>query len=297
MYINRSAFLKLCRGKPSGTFNALKAPLPTPSTNPDPIQNKQDNPRSTFERPPTLPLVLASFTLHDVSTSQEKSGVVIPIIISSQSDHIPCSALVDTGSPVTLVSEKMQHQLNYPATPLESYYHLVGATSDTLTTLGTVQVDMALDRKILPTPAIIVSLLAHLVILGLNFLKLTKFKIDFETNNVEIGLEIYPADMRCITSSISTIIITTSDVYRPCQLLPNKKACWMVTITLIIVIVLTTVVSHTHCHLKPPLKKHEESFASPARNFVWKELLTYGTSIRFSVATSELQEHLPSIPP
>ena len=57
--------------------------------------------------------------------------------IGNQHDHIICSALVDTGSPVTLLSEKMQHQLNLPATPLKSHCHLVWATDDALTTLRT----------------------------------------------------------------------------------------------------------------------------------------------------------------
>ena len=100
--------MKLCRRKPSGPPNTPTAPLPTPSTDLDPTQNRIDNPKATPERLPTLSLVLASFTLDDVSASQEKSGVVIPITISSQQDHISCSALVDTGSPVTQLSEKIQ---------------------------------------------------------------------------------------------------------------------------------------------------------------------------------------------
>ena len=87
-------------------------------------------------------MVIASFKLHDFSVSQEKSGVIILITISSQHDHILCSALVDTGSPATLLSEKIQSQFKFPATPLESQYNLLGATGGTLTTLGTVQVDI-----------------------------------------------------------------------------------------------------------------------------------------------------------
>ena len=64
----------------------------------DPTWNRLVIPTSTPERLPFLPLVLASFALHDVSASQEKSGVVIPITISSQHNLISCSALVDTGS-------------------------------------------------------------------------------------------------------------------------------------------------------------------------------------------------------
>ena len=44
------------------------------------------------ERPPTLPLALASFTSQDASASQEKSAVVIPTTISSRHRHISCSA-------------------------------------------------------------------------------------------------------------------------------------------------------------------------------------------------------------
>ena len=72
---------------------------------------------------------------------------------------------------------------------------------------------MASDYKIWPTPAIFLSSLAHPLIPGLNFLKLTKSKTEFETNNIETGSKIYPAEVHCITSSSSTIIITTSDVY------------------------------------------------------------------------------------
>ena len=83
------------------------------------------------------------------------------------------------------------------------------------------------------------------LILGLNFHKLTKSKIDFDTNNVEIGLKIHPADVHCITDSTSTITIPTSHIYRPCQLLHNKKACWMVAIMIIIVITLITLLHRT----------------------------------------------------
>ena len=127
------------------------------------------------------------------------------------------------------------------------------------------------------------SSLAQPLILGLKFLKLTKSKIDFETNTVETGSKIYQVDTHCLKSSTSTIIIPASDVCRPCQLLLNKKACWMVIFTLITVIILTAVASHSLCHFKPPFGKQNESFVSPERNLTWKELLAYGTSIRFTV--------------
>ena len=80
----------------------------------------------------------------------------------------------------------------------------------------------------------------------------------------------------------NTVIIPTSDVYRPWQLLLNKKACWMVIFMLITVIILTAVASHTHCYFKLSFKKQGESFVSPECNLTWKELLAYGTSIRFT---------------
>ena len=165
--------------------------LQTPSKGSDPTPNKLANLLPTVEQTTTLPFVLASFKLHDVSVSQEKSVVIIPTTISFQHDHKSCSSLIDTGSPVTLLSEKFQRQLNLLATPLESHYKLLGATDETLTTMGSVQVDILLDRKAWTTPAIVMSSLTHTLILGLNFLKLTKSKVDFETNTVETSGE-YP---------------------------------------------------------------------------------------------------------
>ena len=81
----------------------------------------------------------------------------------------------------------------------------------------------------------------------------------------------------------SNAAFPTSDVYRPCQLLLNKKVCWMVIFTLITVIILTAVAFHTHCHFKPHLESRT------GRNPTWKELLACGTSIRFTV-TSQLVE-------
>ena len=78
-------------------------------------------------------------------------------------------------------------------------------------------------------------------------------------------------------------VLPTCDVYLPCQLLLNKKICWILILTLITMIILTAVASHTHCHFKPPFGKQDESFVSPERNLTWKELLVYGTSIRFTV--------------
>ena len=49
--------------------------------------------------------------------------------------------------------------------PLDSPYHLVGANgNNALTTLGTVQVDIVSDHKTWPTPAIVVSSLAHITV-------------------------------------------------------------------------------------------------------------------------------------
>ena len=80
---------------------------------------------------------------------------------------------------------------------------------------------------------------------GLNFLKLTKSKVDFETNTVETGSTLYPVNTHCMKSSTSTIVIPKSDVYRPYQLLLNKKACSIIVLMLTIVIILTAVASHT----------------------------------------------------
>ena len=108
LYINRSTLFKLRRNKPSRRINTPTPALPTPSTDSNPIPNKPVNRPPKVQQPTTLPLALASFTLHDVSASQENSGVIIPTTISSQHDHTSCSALIDTGSPVTLFSEKIQ---------------------------------------------------------------------------------------------------------------------------------------------------------------------------------------------
>ena len=98
LYINCSTVLKLCCRKTSKPFNALTPSSSSLPIDPNPAQTNVNKPRSTPEQPPpTLSLVLASFSLHDLSTSQERSGVVIPITISSQTDHISCSALVDIG--------------------------------------------------------------------------------------------------------------------------------------------------------------------------------------------------------
>ena len=126
---------------------------------------------------------------------------------------------------------------------------------------------------------------------GLNFLKLTKSKVDFETNTVETGSTQYPGNNHYMPSSNSTIIIPKSDVYRPCQLLLNKKACLMMALMLTIVIILTAVASHTHCHFNPPFKKQNKPFVSSERNYTGEQLLTYGTTvllrIRFQAARPE----------
>ena len=127
------------------------------------------------------------------------------------------------------------------------------------------------------------SSLAHPLILGLNFLKLTKSKINFHTDNVEIGSTIHPADVHCVTNSSSTIAIPTSDVYRPCRLILNKKACWTVAIMLTTIVVITAVASHAHCHFNPPFKKQNTRILSPGHNLTWKELLAYGTMVHLKI--------------
>ena len=155
--------------------------------------------------------------------------------------------------------------------------------------------------KVWPTPAIVVSSLAYPLILVLNILKLTKSKIDL-TNTFETGSKIYPANIHCFTSFTSTIIILATDVYWPFQLLLNKKIWWIVIFTLIAVVVLTTIESHSHCHFNPLFKKQYESFTSTALYLTWNELLAYGTSIRFTVRSHSLRsswisEDSSTIPP
>lgn len=135
------------------------------------------------------------------------------------------------------------------------------------------------------------SSLAHRLILGLTFLKLTKSKIDFETHKVEIRSKMYSADIHCITSSNSDIIIPTFGIYRRCQLLLNKRVCWIVIFTLITVVVLTAIASHTHCHchFKPSFKKQEESFALPPPNLSSKGLLAYSRSFGFTVRSQPVK--------
>ena len=203
---------------------------------------------------------LSQFYATRCSASQEKSGVIIPTTISSQHDHTSCSALIDTGSAVTLLSEKIQCQLSYPATPLESHYKLLRATGETLTTLGTVQVDILFGRKVWTTPAIVASSLT---------LWLDTLTVDFETNTVETGSTLYPTNTHYTQSSNSTIIIPKSNFYRPCRLMLNKKDCWMIALMLAIVIILTAVPSHTLCHFNPPFKKRNKPLVSSERNLTW----------------------------
>ena len=179
---------------------------------------------STLERPPILPSVLPSFTLHDVSISQQVWPSNTNNNLIPKWSHVMFSPSWYKFS-VALLIERIQRQLNLPVTPLKSHYHLVRATGDTLTTLGTIQVNVVLDSKICPTLVIVVSSVAHPLILGLYFFKVAQSKIDFNTNNVEIGWKIHPVDDHCITNSTSTITIPISDIYQPCRLLLNKKGC------------------------------------------------------------------------
>ena len=65
----------------------------------------------------------------------------------------------------------------------------------------------------------------------------------------------------------------------------------MIALMLTIVIILTAVASHTHCHFNPPFKKQNKPFVSSERNYTGEQLLTYGTTvllrIRFQAARPE----------
>ena len=49
------------------------------------------------------------------------------------------------------------------------------------------------------------------------------------------------------------------------------------------VITLTTIASHTHCHFSSPFKKQNKPFVSSECNLTWKQLLTYGTTVRLKI--------------
>ena len=71
-----------------------------------------------------------------------------------------------------------------------------------------------------------------------------------------------------------------SDVYRSCQLLLNKKTCWIIALMLNTV---TVVASHSHCHFNPLFKKQNKPLVLSERNLTWKELLTYTTTVRLKI--------------
>ena len=75
-------------------------------------------------------------------------------------------------------------------------------------------------------------------------------------------------------------VLPKSDVYRSCQLLLNKKACWIIALMLNIV---TVVASHSHCHFNPLFKKQNKPLVLSERNLTWKELLTYATTLRLKI--------------
>ena len=57
----------------------------------------------------------------------------------------------------------------------------------------------------------------------------------------------------------------------------------MIVLMLTIVITLTAVASNTHCPFNPPFKKQNKPFVSSERNLTWKQLLTYGTTVRLKI--------------
>ena len=57
----------------------------------------------------------------------------------------------------------------------------------------------------------------------------------------------------------------------------------MIALMLTKVITLTTIASHTHCHFSPPFKKQNKPYVSSECNLTWKQLLTYGTTVRLKI--------------
>ena len=139
-------------------------------------------------------------------------------------------------------------------------------------------------------PVLLISPVPHLYNITLTLVILNPSSKDWTSSNLlnrKLTLKLTPskhlANTHYMPSSNSTIIIPKSGVYRPCQLLLNKKACWMIALMLTIVIILTAVASHTHCHFNPPFKKQNKPFVSSERNLTWKQLLNYGTTVRLKI--------------
>ena len=57
----------------------------------------------------------------------------------------------------------------------------------------------------------------------------------------------------------------------------------MIALMLTIVITLTAVASHTHCHFNPPFKKRNKPFVLSERYLTWKQLMTYSTTVRLKI--------------
>ena len=64
----------------------------------------------------------------------------------------------------------------------------------------------------------------------------------------------------------------------------------MIALMLTKIIILTAVASYTHCQFNPPFKTQNKPLVSSERNLPWKELLTYGITVRLKI---RLQAAIP----
>ena len=186
-----------------------------------------------------LPVHFINHSDHDVVVPKHTYVGVMENVQESDRDNLVTNA---TPEPVSqhVLSECLAHSDLLPSqgqsmhTPLQENPGVLGSSIANLSSIPLVQhyTDTANAKPIKQ---------------GLNFLKLTKSGVDFETNTIETGSTLYPANTHYMPSSNSTIIIPKSDVFRSCRMLLSKKACWMFALMLTIVIILTAVASYTHC--------------------------------------------------
>ena len=161
-------------------------------------------------------------------------------------------------------------------------------TGTRLEAIGTAQINIQSKENIWATPVLIIDDLLHPIILGLYFLKITQSKIDFTSNNVEIGSFAHSATIHQQSNPGTTTIIPTNQLLKGYGLLLTKPTAVFFATVLILGIILTAVAAHTHCQLQPiiPVEKPTVTPSAPPHPTTWQELLVYGTSSPLTVPVS-----------
>ena len=134
--------------------------------------------------------------------------------LTLRANHKPVKCLIDTGAVASCISEQFAKSLKLTPSPTLQGVKLVSANSQEIHSLGVTDIDLAIQRLVIPFSVHVLRSLSHPMILGNDFLRASSAIIDCAQRSISLFDGLVTASLTTYSDRAS-ILRTAQDVVIP----------------------------------------------------------------------------------